>query len=163
MLKWMQTRRVQPAKTTSKKHKATFGERILSSGVPLVSPKVLARCAVRPADSLDAAEMGMLARVEQDLEAREVLRAAREFVRMIRERDEAGFPAWVEAAMSSGIRSLMSFAASLSRDEEAVRAALGTPWSNAQCEGQVTRVKAKGRAMYGRAGFELLRRRVLLA
>jgi transposase len=38
-----------------------------------------------------------------------------------------------------------------------------TPWSNAQAEGQITKLKSIKRLMYGRAGFDLLRRRVLLA
>ena len=48
-------------------------------------------------------------------------------------------------------------------DGAAVRAALTTPWSNAQAEGQITKLKLIKRMMYGRAGFELLRRRVLCA
>jgi transposase len=45
----------------------------------------------------------------------------------------------------------------------AVRAALTTPWSNGQTEGQITKLKLLKRQMYGRANFDLLRRRVLLA
>jgi transposase len=56
-----------------------------------------------------------------------------------------------------------TFAAGLVADGAAVRAALTTPWSNAQAEGQITKLKLIKRLMYGRAGFELLRRRVLLA
>ena len=44
-----------------------------------------------------------------------------------------------------------------------MRAALTTPWSNGQTEGQVTKLKLIKRSIYGRAGFDLLRRRVLLA
>jgi transposase len=36
-----------------------------------------------------------------------------------------------------------------------------TPWSNGQVEGQVNRLKTIKRQMYGRAGFGLLRARVL--
>ena len=42
-------------------------------------------------------------------------------------------------------------------------AALTTPWSNGQSEGQITKVKLLKRRMYGRANFDLLRCRVLLA
>jgi hypothetical protein len=35
------------------------------------------------------------------------------------------------------------------------------PWSNGQLEGQVNRLKLIKRMMYGRGGFDLLRRRVL--
>jgi transposase len=42
-----------------------------------------------------------------------------------------------------------------------VRAALTEPWSNGQVEGQVNRLKVIKREMYGCAGFDLLRGRVL--
>jgi hypothetical protein len=45
----------------------------------------------------------------------------------------------------------------------AVQAALTTSWSNAQADGQITRLKMLKRTIYGRASFALLRRRVLLA
>jgi transposase len=35
------------------------------------------------------------------------------------------------------------------------------PWSNGQTEGQINRLKALKRTMYGRAGPELLRARLL--
>ncbi|MBB3264872.1 transposase [Azospirillum sp. OGB3] len=37
------------------------------------------------------------------------------------------------------------------------------PWSSGQAEGQVNKLKLIKRQMYGRANFDLLRRRVLLA
>jgi transposase len=39
---------------------------------------------------------------------------------------------------------------------------LTKPWSNAQAEGKITKLKLLKREMYGRASFDLLRRRVLL-
>jgi len=56
-----------------------------------------------------------------------------------------------------------TFAAGLKQDGDAIRAALTTPWSNGQTEGQVNRLKTIKRQMYGHASFDLLRRRVLLA
>jgi transposase len=58
------------------------------------------------------------------------------------------------------VPAVVTFAAGLGQDP-AVRAALTTDWSNAQAEGQITRLKLLKRQMYGRAGFDLLRRRVL--
>ncbi len=49
----------------------------------------------------------------------------------------------------------------LDHDGTAGRAALTTPWSNARAEGQNTRLKLIERRPHGRAGFELLRRRLL--
>ena len=51
----------------------------------------------------------------------------------------------------------------LRQDESAVRAAIVEPWSNGPVEEQVNRLKLIKRSMYGRAGFDLLRQRVLHA
>jgi transposase len=37
------------------------------------------------------------------------------------------------------------------------------PWSSSQAEGQINKLKLIKRQMYGRANFDLRRRRVLLA
>ena len=49
------------------------------------------------------------------------------------------------------------------QDEGAVSAAITEKWSNGPVEGAVNRLKTIKRQMYGRAGFGLLRRRVLQA
>ena len=56
-----------------------------------------------------------------------------------------------------------TFAAGLEGDSGAISAALTTPWSNGQTEGQVNRLKLIKHQMFGHASFDLLRRRVLLA
>ncbi len=58
---------------------------------------------------------------------------------------------------------LTVFAQGLLRDYEAVQGALRLEWSNGQVEGQVNHLKMIKRQMYGRAGFALLRQRVLNA
>ena len=58
---------------------------------------------------------------------------------------------------------LARFAAELRKDLPAVRAALDTRWTTSPVEGQISRLKMIKRTMYGRAGFELLRARVLHA
>lgn len=70
---------------------------------------------------------------------------------------------WIDGAKAADIPELRNLAASLQRDVQAVSAALTTHWSNAQTEGQVTKLKLIKRRHYGRASFELLRRSVLLA
>jgi Transposase len=62
-----------------------------------------------------------------------------------------------------GIRAVETFAKALAQDGNAVRAALTMPWSNAQAEGQITKLKLLKRSMYGRAKLDLLRQRLLLA
>ncbi len=58
---------------------------------------------------------------------------------------------------------LANFAASMRRDLAAVQAALDLPWTTSPAEGQINRIKTIKRSMYGRAGFDLLRARVLHA
>ena len=66
-------------------------------------------------------------------------------------------------ATASGVRELKAFAAKLRQAVEAVIAAFPLPYSQGQTEGQVNRLTRLKRSMYGRAKFDLLRRRVLYA
>ena len=54
-------------------------------------------------------------------------------------------------------------AAGLRRDFAAICAPLELPWTTSPVEGQISRLKMLKRTMYGRAGFDLLRARVLHA
>ncbi|WP_406841921.1 transposase (plasmid) [Streptomyces sp. AHU1] len=54
-------------------------------------------------------------------------------------------------------------AAGIRRDRAAVLAALTTTFTSGAVEGNVTRIKLLKRQMYGRANFDLLRRRILLS
>lgn len=56
---------------------------------------------------------------------------------------------------------MQRFAKAIRQDLEAVRNAMSEPWSNGQTEGQINRLKTLKRAMYGRAGVELLRARMM--
>jgi hypothetical protein len=69
--------------------------------------------------------------------------------------------AWMEKASRSTFGAIHRFTTGLRRDEAAIAAAVSLPWSNGQVEGQVHRLKLIKRQMYGRAGFQLPRRRVL--
>ncbi|MFI0716014.1 hypothetical protein ACH4SK_36515 [Streptomyces inhibens] len=48
-------------------------------------------------------------------------------------------------------------------DRDAVIAGLTLPWKSGVVEGHVNRIKMLKRQIFGRAGFRLLRKRVLLA
>ena len=58
---------------------------------------------------------------------------------------------------------LKKFAVSLRRDLAAIQASLDLPWTTSPVEGQINRLKTLKGTMYGRAGFQLLRARVLHA
>ncbi|HTS66285.1 MAG TPA: transposase, partial [Candidatus Acidoferrales bacterium] len=68
---------------------------------------------------------------------------------------------WIQATKRCEFGALVRFAYGLQKDISAVAAAVDTPWSMGQVEGQINRLKTIKRQMYGRAGFELLRARVL--
>jgi transposase len=61
-----------------------------------------------------------------------------------------------------GSPALRSFVAGLRADLEAVTAGLTLPYSSGPVEGNVNRIKMLKCQMYGRAKFDLLRKRVLL-
>lgn len=58
---------------------------------------------------------------------------------------------------------LHSFVNGVRSDQLAVSAGLTLPFSSGAVEGQVNRIKMLKRQMFGRAGLDLLRKRVLLA
>ncbi|MHB8644351.1 MAG: ISL3 family transposase [Thermomicrobiales bacterium] len=88
-------------------------------------------------------------------------RLAQDFAALLREREGWRLDAWIAAACASEVAEVRRFAQGLSLDEAAVRAGLTLEWSNGQTEGQVNRLKMLKRQMYGRAGFVLLRQRLL--
>lgn len=89
------------------------------------------------------------------------LQVAAEFAGMIRRTVATPLTEWVGKAIGSGVPELARFATGLRADEAAVIAALTTPWSNGPVEGQVNRLKAIKRQMYGRASLDLLAARVM--
>ncbi|GAA2348614.1 hypothetical protein [Dactylosporangium salmoneum] len=58
---------------------------------------------------------------------------------------------------------ITKFATGLTADLDAVTAGLSLPFSSGPVEGNVNRIKMIKRQMYGRAGFDLLRKRVPLS
>ena len=90
--------------------------------------------------------------------------SAHAFTTMVRDRKEDSWEDWLAQVIApGGVKELRAFAEGLKRDEAAVRAALRLKWSNGPVEGAVNRLKTIKRQMYGRANFDLLRQRVLLA
>lgn len=83
------------------------------------------------------------------------------FLTMVGQRLPEQFGIWMRSALSSSLTPFRTFATGLHRDRKAVVAALSSPWSNGQVEGQINRLKLIKRQMYGRASFTLLRVRVM--
>jgi transposase len=67
---------------------------------------------------------------------------------------------WLTDARSSNIHGMRRFARTVRQDMAAITNAVLEPWTNGQAEGQINRLKMLKRAMYGRAGVDLLRVRM---
>ncbi|MEU6164811.1 ISL3 family transposase [Streptomyces tanashiensis] len=86
----------------------------------------------------------------------------RDFGEMLTDRLGATLPTWIDAVDASQLPGLTGFALHLLRDLDAVMAGLTLDWSSGSIEGAVNRIKKIKRQLYGRAGFELLRKMILL-
>jgi transposase len=84
-----------------------------------------------------------------------------QFRLMLHEHTSEALSWWLERCRASGSNELVTFAEGLQREEPIIRAAIDLPYSNGVTEGHVNRLKMIKRTAYGRASFELLRRRVL--
>jgi transposase len=85
------------------------------------------------------------------------------FADLIRKRSAGTLSGWLTRGEAASDPDLRRFAEGIRRDEAAVQAAVTETWSNGPVEGHVNRLKMIKRQMYGRAGFALLRARVLTA
>lgn len=107
-------------------------------------------------------EQALVERIRHlDPEVEAAVELTQVFARLIRQRLPEALDSWLERAAQSPSASLRAFATGVRRDYAAVKAAMTVEWSNGQVEGQVNRLKFIKRQMYGRAGFDLLRLRVL--
>ncbi|MFD3547914.1 transposase [Streptomyces sp. NPDC058655] len=71
-------------------------------------------------------------------------------------------PTWIDAVDASQLPGLTGFALHLHRDFDTVTPGLTMDWNSGSIEGAVNRIKKIKRQLYGRAGFELLRKMILL-
>jgi len=69
---------------------------------------------------------------------------------------------WLAAAEAGDQSGLRSLAAGIRNDQQAVINGLTLHWNSGKVEGTVNKIKMIKRQMYGRAGFDLLRKRVIL-
>jgi transposase len=86
-----------------------------------------------------------------------------QFVQMLRTRQGKRLDDWLTRVNRSTLPELQSFAAGVEKDKDAVRNGLTWSINNGMVEGHVTKLKLIKRQGYGRAGFPLLRKRVLHA
>ena len=140
---------------------AAFGVGRGAAAWPVPSKRRAAWLVVADPERRNATEQRFVdALIARSPELDGLISLAREFSGMVRRQQADRLDGWLAAAKGSA---LAGFAGGLVRDLAAVRAALSLPWSTGPVEGQISRLKTIKRAMCGRAGFELLRQRILQA
>jgi transposase len=123
------------------------------------SARTVARLMTIDRDGLSKAQTVTVAAIEGGVpllvEAREIVAA---FQAMVRKKALADREPWLNQARSSLVA---SFANGVIKDRAAVSAAIISPRSNGQTEGQITKLKLVKRQMYGRGNLDLLQARVI--
>ena len=133
------------------------------SPAPLPSRQAIFLFLRRP-ERLNPEEQAALLTLRQThLEVNQAYDLVQEFARMLRTRTGERLDAWLAKVVDSQISELQSFPLGIERDKSAVVAGLTLPHSNGIVEGKVNKLKLIKRMGYGRAGFALLRQRVLHA
>ncbi|MEV5122069.1 hypothetical protein AB0K49_04565 [Streptomyces decoyicus] len=90
-------------------------------------------------------------------------RRFRSFAAMLTGGQGERLPDWLGTVRQGDLPSLHTLASGIDRDRDAVIAGLTMPWNSGVVVGHVSRIKMLERQMFGRAGFALLRKGVLLA
>ena len=118
----------------------------------------------RPDNLTDDNRPALAAVLSRCPELRHAHQLVREFAAMMAHRTgDTALTGWITTAVDAGLPGISTFARHLTADLDAVTAGLTMQWSSGPVEGNVNRIKMLKRQMYGRANFDLLRNRVLLA
>jgi transposase len=126
------------------------------------SPRQAAMLLARRPEKLKPDEQQLLAKLKECCPEISVLYDLTQgFAAVFRGKQSDALQTWLDDARRTGLPEIGRFCDGLLRDAAAVTAAVILPWSNGQVEGQIHRLKLVKRQMYGRAKFNLLRRRVL--
>jgi len=126
--------------------------------------KNVAALFMRHEEKLTEEQEGYLKRLcEADEALAETRVLTQEFAEMVRRLEGENLDGWLKDAEESRSTAMRSFALGLRKDLDAVKAGLTQEWSNGCVEGFIHKLKLLKRQGYGRAGFELLRARMLAA
>jgi len=128
---------------------------------PVPSGCQLARLLMADPEMLPKAERGLVTRLLDHVPSvADAISVAKRLNGLLRRKTSEGLSQVLDAAADTPLK---DFAASLRRNISAIQASLDLPWTTSPVEGQVNRLKMLQLTMYGRAGFQLLRARVLHA
>lgn len=130
-----------------------------------ISPRRLARMLLTRPDNLKAEQHELLAKLTAACpEMTQLAISIRGFAPLlVPHADNAdALTSWTAEVRAADLPHLHAFTRGLDRDIDAVIAGLTLPYSNGPTEGVNTKTKRIARQMHGRAGFTLLRHRILL-
>ena len=132
---------------------------------PHLSPKSVTRLLLTRPDALSDGQRSLLAELTATCpEMTDLARLVRSFAALLRPdpANEARLKDWAETARACDLPNIHAFTRGLDLDIDAATAAVTLPLHNGRTEGVNTKTKMIKRQMYGRAGFTLLRHRILL-
>jgi transposase len=138
----------------------------VESDRPHLSPKRVARLLLTRPAALSSSQQALLGELTTACpEMTSLTRLVGSFAALLRPEpgNEARLKDWAEDARSCDLPTIHAFTRGLELDPQAVTAAITLPFHNGRTEGVNTRTKMIKRQMYGRAGFTLLRHRILLS
>jgi transposase len=142
--------------------KTAVGKMICPISSRGLAPRKTTKLLLNPESAKNEAEYAFLTKLcEISPAVGRVQRLGMGFQEIVKEKRADLFDDWLTQVKMSEIKEFQNWADNLLADEEVVRNALSSSWSNGQTEGQVNRLKTIKRQMYGRANFDLLRARIL--
>lgn len=142
---------------------------ILKERIPFVKPlhsrklaKYVGFCLT---DIMDPDERNYIRTLIDNIAELKIVRKLVQIFKTMLERRSGNIRRWIEFIKKSKYRltGLRSFANGLMRNIHAVENGINMDWSNGGVEGHVNRIKTIKRQMYGRASFDLLRKKVILS
>ena len=137
--------------------------KVVDPQLPPLTARRAAYLLSKRVEKRDVKETELLTYLEkQHPDFAKAIELSKEFLEILRQRKVDLFDTWLAKALATPLKSLKKFAAGLKDDYEAVKASLMLPVSNGPVEGFNNRLKMLKRQMYGRAGLELLSKRLIL-
>jgi transposase len=132
---------------------------------PLSSRKLAKYIGVCLKDITDPNERNYLETLLDNIPEFHIVRKLVQIFRAMLKRGSGNIKRWIDFIKRSKhkLSGLRTFANGLARDIKAFENGIRLHWSNGTVEGHVNRIKSIKRQMYGRASFELLRRKVILS
>jgi transposase len=133
---------------------------------PHLSPKRVARLLLTRPTALSKSQQELLGQLTAACpEMTSLATLVGSFAALLRPdpENETRLKDWAEAARGCDLPVIHAFTRGLDLDPQAATAAVTLPFHNGRTEGVNTKTKMIKRQMYGRAGFTLLRHRILLS